>query len=76
MATRADKVIRDALKLPKEERAFVAEKLLESLDFEETFPLSSEWKAEVLRRCQELDEGRTELIPGDDVLREAGEIVE
>ncbi|RJR48868.1 MAG: addiction module antitoxin RelB [Desulfobacteraceae bacterium] len=76
MAVKAEKVVKDALKLPREERAFVAEKLLESLDFEEPFPLSPEWKAELLRRCRELDEGKTELIPADDVLREAGESLE
>jgi putative addiction module component (TIGR02574 family) len=70
------KVVKDALELPKEERAFVAEKLSESLDFEEPFPLSPEWKAEIFRRCQELDEGRIELIPGDDVIREAGKSLE
>lgn len=76
MGVKAEKVVKDALELPKEERAFVAEKLLESLDFEEPFSLSPEWKREALRCYQELDEGRIELIPGEDVLREAGESVE
>jgi len=52
-------------------RAFIAEKLLESLDFEEPFDLSSEWKEEISRRCRQIDEGQVQLTPGDKVFAEA-----
>ncbi|HAK93964.1 MAG TPA: addiction module antitoxin RelB [Planctomycetes bacterium] len=63
----------EALRLPREARAFLAEKLLESLDLDESVPLSPEWQEEICRRCRELDEGKVTLIPAEEVLREAGE---
>jgi hypothetical protein len=39
----------------------------------ETQGLSNEWKEEIARRCREIDEGIVELIPGEDVLKEAAE---
>jgi hypothetical protein len=37
----------------------------------ETQDVSSKWQEEIARRCREIDEGSVELIPGEDVLREA-----
>jgi putative addiction module component (TIGR02574 family) len=70
MSSHTEKLAADLLDLPREDRAFLAEKLLESLDFDEAFPVSPEWRAEIARRCLELDEGRVELIPGDQVFDE------
>ncbi|MCL5278426.1 MAG: addiction module protein [Planctomycetes bacterium] len=39
----------------------------------ETQDVSSKWKAEIARRCREIDEGTVELIPGEDVLKELHE---
>jgi putative addiction module component (TIGR02574 family) len=71
MSPETENVMKKALQLPREARALIAEKLLESLDFEEPFEVSSEWKEEIARRCREIDEGTVELIPGEDVLKEA-----
>jgi putative addiction module component (TIGR02574 family) len=60
-------IVDKVLHLPREERAFLAEKLLESLDFEEAFPVSREWMDEIHRRCRELDEGKVKLIPAEEV---------
>lgn len=62
------KIIEDAMQLEPESRAFVAESLLQSLDFEEDFSLSEEWKQEIRRRCQEIDSGQATLIEGEKVL--------
>jgi putative addiction module component (TIGR02574 family) len=70
MSPETENVIRQALQLPREARAFLAERLLESLDFEGPFEVSSEWKQEIARRCREIDEGTVESIPGEDVLKE------
>ena len=75
MSPKAEKVVSEALQLPREERAFIAEKLLESLEFEEPLTISAEWKAEFLSRCRELDEGKVELVPGNQVIKEAREQV-
>ena len=57
----------EVLHLPRESRAFLAEKLLESLDFDEEFPVSAEWMEEIHRRCREIDEGTVNLIPAEKV---------
>ena len=73
MSPKIEDLAKEALQLPREARAFLAEKPLESLDVDESFPLSPEWQEEIRRRCKELDEGTVRLVPADEVLRDAGE---
>lgn len=70
MAISLSEITEEALALPSEARAFLAEKLLETLDFEEDFPIDAAWLSEVQRRCQEIDKGGIETIPADEVLSE------
>ena len=58
-----DKVLR----LPREDRSKLASRLLESLD-EDDAELSPEWRSELQRRVRDIDEGRTKLIPHDEVI--------
>ncbi len=51
----------EAMGLSPALRAFVAEKLIESLDAPDAPALSAKWKKEVRRRCAELDNGTLEL---------------
>ena len=61
----------EALALPPAKRAQLVDKLWESLG-DTTHPyLSEEWKAEIQRRCREIDAGKVKMIPGDQVMREA-----
>jgi putative addiction module component (TIGR02574 family) len=71
MSPEIEHVMKQALELPSQVRAFLAEKLLESLDFEEPFELSNEWREEIDRRCRQIDESRVQLTPGDKVFEEA-----
>ena len=73
MTPETKKVIEKALQLPKDARAFLAEKLLESLDYAEEFEVTLEWREEIRRRCRELDEGKAKLVPGDRVFEELKE---
>ena len=73
MSPATEHIVREALRLPREARAFLAEKLLASLDVEEPFSVSAEWKTEIARRCKELDEGLADLVPGDAVFKDASE---
>jgi putative addiction module component (TIGR02574 family) len=68
MKTDIDTVIAEVLSLSPQARAFVAEKLIESLDSEEEVILSSAWKEEVRKRCREIDEGSVKLRNAEDVL--------
>ena len=71
MGTTVDMIISEALGLPPQARAFVAEKLIESLDAEPGAKLSPAWPEEVRKRCREIDEGLVELRDAQDVLRKA-----
>jgi len=61
------KLIHDTLKLPYELRAYLAEKLLESLDTGEGFKISKEWKQEIEQRCLDIDKNNTMLKDSDEV---------
>jgi hypothetical protein len=65
MAVNAQKIVNEALLLPVPLRAYVAEKLKESLDAIDAEDLSPEWKEEVQRRCKEIDNGSDRLISTD-----------
>jgi len=67
MKTTIDTIIAEVLSLPPQARAFVAEKLIESLDSEPSVTLSAAWRDEVRKRCREIDEGTVELRDAEDV---------
>ena len=67
---KTDSIIEEALHLPRESRALLAEKLLESLDYEEGFVVSPEWTEEIGRRCREIDEGTATLVSSEQVFKE------
>lgn len=71
MSITAEQVVIDALELPASLRAFVAEKLIESLDAPPCPPLSPEWKQELRRRCAEMDRGYAALRDADQVFAKA-----
>jgi putative addiction module component (TIGR02574 family) len=49
----------------------VAERIIESLDFDSDVDLSPEWRAEIDRRSREIDEGTVAPIDGDEVFKKA-----
>lgn len=61
-----EKVEDDALHLPLEDRSRLASRLLESLDDDDD--VSPEWKDELDRRLQEIDEGKAVMIPHAEVM--------
>lgn len=71
MKTDTKKLIDDILNLPLQIRALLAEKILESLDIEDDFTISKEWKNEIERRCNEIDEGRAKLTNAEEVFAKA-----
>ena len=64
-------ITEQVLTLPLTDRAFLAEKLLESLDSGSELELSSEWRREIDKRCDEIDAGSVDLIPSEQVFDEA-----
>ncbi|MBA4180685.1 MAG: addiction module component, family protein [Anaerolinea sp.] len=65
MSTAAEEVLAQAMKLDADEREWVAEELLGSL--ETMPPLSEAWQAEIRRRVEEIEDGTAELVPWEEV---------
>jgi putative addiction module component (TIGR02574 family) len=61
----------EALHLPEEERAELAQKLLLSLDAPSEDEVAQDWLVEAQRRARELDEGIVQAVPADEVRRKA-----
>jgi putative addiction module component (TIGR02574 family) len=60
-----EKVLEEVLALPGEDRARLLEALQESLEPDEAWGRA--WAVEARRRVKDLDEGRTQGIPADEV---------
>jgi hypothetical protein len=71
MSMTAEKIVSEALDLSPEARAFVAERLIESLDLSPAAELSSAWRDEIRKRCREVDEGLVQLRDASDVFAKA-----
>lgn len=61
---------REAQRLSSDERIELAYRLLESVDDEADPEHERLWMEEIERRCREIDEGKVELIPAEQVLAE------
>ena len=61
----------EALSLPPEQRAELAERLLESLGGEQNGDVTHEWLQLATKRLKEIRSGETTLIDGDTVLANA-----
>ena len=71
MSMTADKIVSEALSLAPHARAFVAERLIESLDAVPGTEISALWREEIRKRCREVDEGQVELRDAADVFARA-----
>lgn len=76
MSTTAEKIVAEALALSPQARAFVAERLLESLDADPGDEISPAWREEIRRRCREIEEGAVELREAADVSAKAYQSLE
>jgi putative addiction module component (TIGR02574 family) len=63
MSSSADSILNAALSLPVDERATVAEKLLESLDGEDQADIDQAWVEESERRIRDYQQGKAKGIP-------------
>ena len=68
MSMTVEEIADEALALPSEARALLADRLVESLDPAEDGMVRQLWAAEALRRRDEVRSGRVQTIPSDDVL--------
>lgn len=69
MATNWEQLAEEAMALPSELRARLADRLVESLDVAELGAIDNLWVAEAIRRRDEVRSGSVETIDGEDALR-------
>lgn len=62
-----EKVISEAMSLPADARALLADKLLHSLDFPNREEIDRLWAKEAERRVQQIRNGQVKPIPGEEV---------
>lgn len=70
MTEEASAILKKALALPPEARAAIADTLLESLD--PALPndrVEEAWSEEIKRRIEDIDSGKVQLIPYEEVRR-------
>jgi hypothetical protein len=58
----------EILALPSASRAILADKLIESLEFDIDTSIQSAWSTSALKRRDEVRDGSVRVIPGDDAL--------
>ena len=69
MMPSAEEIFTAALALPPDNRAALAEKLLESLEEKERSEIDAAWADEAERRIQAFQQNALKAIPGDEVIR-------
>jgi putative addiction module component (TIGR02574 family) len=70
MSPDVSELLRKALALPPEARAALAGSLLESLDDEPCDDgVEAAWNEEIKRRIEEIDSGKVQMIPYEEVRR-------
>jgi hypothetical protein len=75
MATTVEQLAEQAMNLPSESRARLADLLVESLDADELGDIDRLWVTQAKHRRDEVRTGRVETIPGDDALQKVRNLV-
>jgi putative addiction module component (TIGR02574 family) len=75
MTLTLDQITEEAIKLPAESRALLADKLVQSLELEESDEIQRLWSAEAIRRRDEIRSGEVKPIPGEQVIEEVRRLV-
>ncbi len=75
MTTTVEQLAEQAMSLPTESRARLADLLVESLDADELGRIDRQWIAEARRRRDEVRSGRVETIAGEEALQKVRDVV-
>jgi hypothetical protein len=75
MATTVEQLAEQAMSLPTESRARLADLLVESLDANDLGRIDRLWAAEAIRRRDEVRAARVQTIPADEALRKVRDAV-
>lgn len=71
-----EQLTEEILSLPSGSRALLADKLVESLEFDTDSAIQEIWLAEAKRRRDEVQNGSVEPIPGEEALAQVRRLIE
>ena len=71
-----EQLTEEILALPSASRTLLAEKLVESLDFDTDRTIQTAWTAEAKRRRDEVRSGAVQPIPGEEALAQVRRLLE
>ncbi|AFZ51460.1 addiction module protein [Dactylococcopsis salina] len=71
-----EQLTEEILSLPSESRALLADKLVESLEFDTDSVIQAVWVTEAKRRQDEVRDGSVQPIPGEDALAQVRRLIE
>jgi Putative addiction module component len=71
-----EQLTKEVLSLPSVSRALLAEKLLESLEFDTDSTLQATWLTEAKQRRDEIRNGTVTPIPGEEALAQVRQLLE
>jgi len=72
---KARELLRQALTLPDEDRAELAASLIDSLDTTVDDNVEAAWQEEIARRLDEIQSGKVQGIPWEEVRRKAHKLL-
>jgi putative addiction module component (TIGR02574 family) len=73
MNTELQRIVEELLALPPTSRVFLAELLAESVDNFADDEVRQAWEVEAERRVRDYEDGNVDVIPGEEVFRQARE---
>jgi hypothetical protein len=71
-----DQLTEEILSLPSASRAILADKLVESLEFDTDSTIQAIWLSEAKRRRDEVRDGSVQPIPGEEALAQVRRLIE
>ena len=71
-----EQLTEEILSLPNASRAILADKLVESLEFDTDSTIQSIWITEAKKRRDEVRDGSVQAIPGDQALAQVRRMIE
>ncbi|MBJ7899092.1 MAG: acyl-protein synthetase [Cyanobacteria bacterium RI_101] len=71
-----EQLTEEILSLPSGSRALLADKLVESLEFDTDSAIQEIWLTEAKRRREEVQNGSVEPIPGEEALAQVRRLIE
>lgn len=75
MHTTVEQLAKEAMSLPGESRARLADLLVDSLEGDELGQVQEAWVGEAKRRRDEVRAGKVTTVPGDEALHEVRESI-